>query len=439
MIREYCSLRNRIAFAAVALLTLAATAFPQASSIDRDMAMGMLNSTKDAIKKNYYDPSFHGVDLDFVFDQAKERMKAAPTRDALMMVIASTVLALDDSHTNFYPPPRAAEIEYGWQVDMVGDECFVTRIKPGSDAEAKGLKVDDKLLAIDGLKPIRKNMWQMYYRYLTVAPTARVTMTLLSLGEEKPHNLDIQTKISKTGSVITLSKFYERGVIKKGWFDSGKPDEFQDFGKDLLIWKMHTFADSEINIDQAVAKARGHKNLILDLRDNGGGYIDILKRLTGSFFDKDLKIADEKARRETKPMTAKTRGSDVFTGNLIVLINHNSASCSEVFARTIQLQKRGKVIGDKSAGAVMESKIYEMDSGIGNTLYFGASITVADIIMPDGASLEKTGVTPDEISLPTGRDLSEKKDPVLSYAAKLCGVDLAAEKAGTFFPFEWPK
>ena len=41
------------------------------------MALGMLDATKDAIKKNYYDPTFHGVDIDFVFEQAKERMKAA--------------------------------------------------------------------------------------------------------------------------------------------------------------------------------------------------------------------------------------------------------------------------------------------------------------------------------------------------------------------------
>lgn len=72
------------------------------SSIERDLSIGMLNMTKDTIKKNYYDPTFHGVDIDFVFEQAKERMKVAPTRDALMMIIASAVLAIDESHTNFF-------------------------------------------------------------------------------------------------------------------------------------------------------------------------------------------------------------------------------------------------------------------------------------------------------------------------------------------------
>jgi C-terminal processing protease CtpA/Prc len=70
-------------------------------------------------------------------------------------------------------------------------------------------------------------------------------------------------------------------------------------------------------------------------------------------------------------------------------------------------------------------------------LYYGTSITVADVIMTDGKSLEKVGVTPDETLLPTGADLAAQRDPVLSRAAALVGVKLEPEKAGTFFPKEW--
>ena len=126
------------------------------------MAIGMLDMTKDAIKRNYYDPTYHGVDIDFVFEQAKERMKTARRHETrFMMTIASAVLAFDDSHTNFFPPARAAEIEYGWMVDMVGDDCVVTHVRPKSDAEAKGLKVGDKLVAIDGFRPTPKNLWRI--------------------------------------------------------------------------------------------------------------------------------------------------------------------------------------------------------------------------------------------------------------------------------------
>src|SRR4029077_7762804 len=100
-----------------------------------------------------------------------------------------------------------------------------------------------------------------------------------------------------------------------------------------LVWKMHTFSDTEFNIDSAMAKAKNCKFLILDLRDNGGGAVEILKRLVGYFFDKDVKLGDQKMRKETKPLIAKSHG-DSFKGNLIVLVNHGSASASEVFART---------------------------------------------------------------------------------------------------------
>jgi C-terminal processing protease CtpA/Prc len=433
---------NRIPFPLIALAITfsfsASLAKAQVGGNDRDMAFGMLDMTKDAIKKNYYDPTFHGVDIDFVFEQAKERMKAAPTRDGLMMAIASAVLSLEDSHTTFYPPARAAIIDYGWQVRVINDECYISRVKPGSDAEAKGLKPGDKLLAIDGFRPSRKNLWQMYYRYFTVAPSSRVNMVVLSPGDEKPRTISIDTKISKSASVITIQSLYERGIVRRGWSDSEKVSEFQQFGNDLLIWKMHTFSMSPGNLDAAIARARNAKTLVIDLRENGGGSVEILKRMIGYFFDKEIKIGDEKRRKESKPLSAKPN-KDIFTGDLIVVVGQESASASEIFSKIVQLEKRGKVIGDRTMGAVMESKFYPLDSGFGNTLYFGASVTIADLVMTDGKSLEKAGVTPDEIILPSAKDIAEGRDPVLAYAAKLGGVDLTPEKAGTFFPYEWPK
>jgi C-terminal processing protease CtpA/Prc len=73
------------------------------------------------------------------------------------------------------------------------------------------------------------------------------------------------------------------------------------------------------------------------------------------------------------------------------------------------------------------------------SLLFESSITVADVIMSDGKSLEKTGVTPDEILLPTAEDLANDRDPVMARAAALCGVTLDPVKAGTLFPIEWKR
>ena len=87
----------------------------------------------------------------------------------------------------------------------------------------------------------------------------------------------------------------------------------------------------------------------------------------------------------------------------------------------------------------MESQFHILDSGIGSMLIGGASVTMADLLMSDGKSLEKVGVTPDEVMLPAGADLAAGKDPVLAYAAKAAGVTMTPEAAGKLFPYEWPK
>jgi carboxyl-terminal processing protease len=162
-----------------------------------------------------------------------------------------------------------------------------------------------------------------------------------------------------------------------------------------------------------------------------------LARLAGYFFDHDVKIADMKGRKEMKPILAKTRGSSIYKGQLLVLIDSESASASELFARTIQLENRGKIIGDRSQGAVMASRQYDHETGVGQVLYFANSVTVADLIMTDGKSLEKGGVIPDETLLPTAEDLSAQRDPVLARAAELMNVKLDPAKAGSLFPRDW--
>ena len=165
--------------------------------------------------------------------------------------------------------------------------------------------------------------------------------------------------------------------------------------------------------------------------------VSTLERFTGYFFDSDIKIAERRGRKELEPHAAKSQKEKAFKGQLIVLIDGMSASAAEVFARVVQLEKRGVVIGDRSSGSVMESKYYGREIGVVNALGFGVSVTHADVIMGDGKSLEHVGVTPDQLLLPTGQDMSQGLDPVLVHAASLVGVKLDPKKAGELFPVEW--
>jgi carboxyl-terminal processing protease len=419
---------------ALVLVALLASAAPAQGlgPFDRDSAKTMLDLMKQDLKKNYYDPNYHGMDLDKRFQVAEEELKLAQTRDELMISVAQVLLELNDSHTFFVPPIRAARVRYGWRMKMIGDTCFITAVNPNSDAAAKGLKPGDAVLAVDGVKPTPSILWKMNYRYYALIPAAGIRLLVRSPGEQQPHQIDVASKIERTA----VSPKFQSSLDE---FDTETRElERQTLeGGDVIVWGMPTFAIPPDGIDYMMGKVRKYKTLILDLRGNGGGYTDTLDRLVGYFFDHDVKIADLHGRKKMEPEIAKTRGSDVFKGQVFVLVDSQSASASEMFARIMQLEKRGRVIGDRTAGAVMTAEQFPHKTGVGGTLYFGQVMTTTDVIMSDGKSLEHVGVTPDEFSLPTAADLAAQRDPVLAKVATAAGMPLTPEKAGSLFPLEW--
>ena len=416
------------------------------SSFDRDRGRQMLDIIKDDIKKNYYDPAFHGIDLDTHFKTADEKIKQATSLGQMFGIIAQTLIDFDDSHLYFVPPGRSTRYDYGWRMEMIGDKCFVTAVKPESDAAAKGLQPGDEIYSIDGYEPTRENHWKMLYSYYVLRPKAGVRLVVIKPdGTEK--QLDVMTKmtpgkritdLTTAGSGTDLIAFLRQEEDADRERREGSRQV--ELGDELLIWKLDAFDFAEGEVDAAFSRARKHKSLIIDLRGNGGGAESTMLRMLGNVFDHDVNLGEIKRRKETKPLVAKTRGVDnVFKGELVVLVDSQSGSASELFARVVQLEKRGKVIGDTSAGAVMRSRFYDHQSGIDTVAFYGASVTDADIVMSDGQSLEHVGVKPDHLILPTGGDMAAGRDPVLAFAASLVGVKLDPEKAGILFPARWKK
>jgi carboxyl-terminal processing protease len=399
----------------------------------------MLQMIRTEIEKNYYDPAFHGIDLRERFSQADERIKNAKSNGEIYGIIAQALLDFDDSHLFFIPPARVAKVEYGWQMQAIGDKCYVIAVKPGSDAEAKGLKPGDLILSIDGFTPAREVVWKMQYFYYTLRPKPGMRLVVQS-PEGAPRQVDVLAKIQPGKKQLDLISWAgDTKNLEVEAENEARLNRNRFFEKDnVIIWKMPGFEIyDESELANIMGHVKKHEALILDLRGNGGGLVIELKRLLGYFFEQDIKISDLKYRKEVKTETAKGNGG--FKGKLIVLIDGRSASASEIFARVVQLEKRGVVIGDRSAGAVMQSRPYGYEVGLETVSYYGASITNADVIMKDGKSLEHAGVTPDELLLPTAADLAASRDPVLAHAAELAGLKLDPVAAGKLFPIEWRK
>jgi C-terminal processing protease CtpA/Prc len=400
---------------------------------DREWLNRVLNTVRDEIKKNYYDASFHGLNIDQRFLQAGTKIDSAPDRNYAVADIAGAVTALNDSHTVFLPPARPYTHEYGWRMQAEGDsDCYITAVRPGSDAEKKGLRPGDQVLSVAGYTAIRADLWKIDYVYGALRPQLGLRLVVRSPNGDT-RQLDTMAELRPIAwepwnFEEKLLNLYHRHLPRT-----------VEYGRDAIIYKLPDFAFDPDRANGMLDQIRGHESLILDLRGNPGGYIDFLSRFLGGMFDHEVKMGDRVGRKPLHGSVTKSRGSKTFQGKLVVLVDSKSASAAEIFARIVQMEKRGTVVGDQSSGMVMESKVYPhaiaTQQGM---IHYAVSITDANIIMSDGRSLEGVGVVPDERIIPTSSDLAAGRDPVLARAAESVGIKLTPEEAGKLFPVQWP-
>jgi carboxyl-terminal processing protease len=408
---------------------------------EREQAQAMLKDTAKDVKTYYYDPHLHGLDWDAKVQQAKEKIDKENSLNRALTDIAVVLGNLNDSHTGFIPPPRPYKFDYGFQMLMIGDRCFVTRVRPGGDADSKGVKAGDQIFAVNGYKPTREDFWRLEYLFWNLRPQPVLQLGLRGFdGAERQVNVT-----AKFHQLPKVKDFYEMNYfnLEHEIDEDERPLHIQYASRDynLLIVRLPAFMPVSNEVDAFDSKTEGYKAVLFDLRGDPGGSADMVQSLLGTLFDHKVKIGDLVGRGSTKPMETEHHFHK-FNGKIAVLIDSKSASAAELFARVIQIEKRGVVIGDQSSGMVMEAKMYlhRTDGSTADSyLVYGAEVTVADIIMTDGQSLEKRGVVPDVVILPTPSDLASGRDPALAKAAELLNVQMSPEEAGKLFPYEWPK
>ncbi len=438
--------QSRIALAQITVSERKSTVGPKEK---RRRGLDMLREIKKQIKKYYYDPNYRGIDIKARFKEAEENIKQMEHNWQIFREIAHLVLEFNDSHTKFYPPSRSTRVDYGFDMQMIGNYCFIVRVKKESDAEKKGLKPGFQVASIGEYGPTRKSLWKINYLVRSLDPMKSLPLTVVDLdGKKQTLSVDAKFTSLKERRETAKKKRKERKEKKKTappkakekpveGVKRGTDYKCKEINPETVVCKLRTFSTERGEIKAMMAEANKHKNFILDLRGNGGGYVKIEQFLTGYFFDKKVKIGDFITRKYKEERFAKPIGAKGFKGNLIVLVDSRSASASEVFARTIQIEKRGKIMGDVSAGAVMTSYLMRLQvvrgtAGNQAVIPYVLNLTIGDLIMSDGKRLEDVGVVPDVLIGPNGQAISKKEDPVLAYAAREFGANVDGADTGKY-------
>ncbi len=172
---------------AVAIALLATLTWPQQiSKLDRESAQTMLQAVATEVRKHYYDPKFHGVDWDATVAQTKQKIEKAQSLGMALPHSAAALATLDDSHTFFLPPERYYRYGYGIKYQIIGERCFITQVRPRSDAESKGVKIGDEILTINGNKPTRDTLWTIQYVLGVLRPQPSLLLGLqIPAGTER--------------------------------------------------------------------------------------------------------------------------------------------------------------------------------------------------------------------------------------------------------------
>jgi C-terminal processing protease CtpA/Prc len=420
------------------------------SGRDRKYVKQLLHTIQNDLDLHYFDPTFHGVDMKSRSQEAESRIQNSKSYREAWESLEWLLEGLNDSHTFFIPPHQSFQLDYGFAFQFYGNTCYITEVERGSDAEKKGLRVGDRLLDIDGQKISRNEYTRLMRSLNSISPRAVMHLVVLPPEEANLQTITVETNVHPLPQLLDPESTRDSG-FNINWrlrnleslMEARKPAS-AEVG-DVLVWRQPAFlravdlstpggASSEPLGErpaELLAQANHKRGVVLDLRGNFGGTIRAEQWLLAGVFDHDVHAYDVVSRTETKPETVKSHGKNAFTGLLVVLVDNNSRSAAEVFARVIQIEKRGIVIGDHTPGLVRESIVLRHNEfQAGSWPQYAVSVSVADLIMPDGKSLEGTGVTPDILLLPSQQDLATGRDPVLAEALKILGHPVDPEQAG---------
>jgi carboxyl-terminal processing protease len=327
-----------------------------------------------------------------------------PLNDTTLMqgAISGMMQSLGDEHSTFMTPQDFKEANsllagsyagIGSLVDTSGQFLTITKPYPNSPAEKAGLLPGDQIIAVDG-KDVSSLLPEAVRQKVLGAEGTTVKLTIQRPDQSEPFDVQITRAIIVVPSVT--SKMLDNGIA---------------------FVQISTFGETttkDLHKQLAALLAKKPRGLILDLRDNGGGYLDTGISVASEFISSGL-IVSEKSGDGTVTPNEAIRGGLATDKSLpmIVLVNGYSASASEIVAGALQDTGRAKLLGETTYGKGTVQNWVPLSNDQG-----AVRVTIARWLTPKGNTIDKKGLTPDIVVKLTADDVKAKLDPQLDAAVK---------------------
>lgn len=314
--------------------------------------------------------------------------------------IRGVLSTLDDKNTGLVEPAIAKILNEDSSGSFEGigatvrvnkdNNLEIVRPFPGQSADKAGVKAGDIVISVDGRSIEGFSVYEAVAVIRGQAGT-KVKLTIVRAGEPKP--LDVVVTRAKITIPVVQSKMLEGNIAYVSLFDFSLP------------------ATDQLDSELQTLLAKKPKGLILDLRDNPGGYLQQAIQVADVFLDAGV-VATEKDKNgdgETFRSGPNGVAQDV---PLVVLVNGGSASASEIVAGALQDRGRAKLIGETTFGKGSVQYVHVLSDGS------ELRVTVAHWFTPNGRQIHGLGLTPDIVVPLTSDDAQAGRDPQLDRAVQ---------------------
>jgi len=333
-----------------------------------------------------------------------EQYVQQPVDNEILMrgAIRGMLDSLGDPHTSYLDPEEYKALNTSLQgeetyegigawVDTRGDYLMVISPMPGSPAEKADLHTGDKIIAIDG-EDMTGVDGELVRKKVLGPAGSTVRLTIAREGVE-PFDVSIVRENITVPSIESRMLDDNIAYMRLFIFGDTAGDDLRNTLKEML--------------------AKNPDGIILDLRNNGGGYLDSAVDVVSEFVDKGVVMYEEYGDGTRKPLEAH-KGGLATKIPLVVLINEGSASASEIVAGALQDMQRGKLVGATSFG----KGSVQMPSTLTNN-EGAVRITIARWLTPNGRTIHGVGLTPDYEVPITNDDITAGRDPQLDKAIEV--------------------